>query len=114
MLVGSVVVHDDMQVEFGRRLCVDLFEEADEFLMPMPRRAVSDHLSVEYAEGCKQSGRTVAFVVVRVIVPQRPLFNGRPGWVRSRAWIWLFSSTHRTRDLSGDLDTVPRHRKASR
>ena len=24
-----------------------------------------------------------------VIVPQRPFFIGSPGWVRSRAWIWL-------------------------
>ena len=29
-----------------------------------------------------------------VIVPARPFFMGRPGWVRSSAWIWLFSSTH--------------------
>ena len=26
-----------------------------------------------------------------VIVPARPFFIGRPGWVRSSAWIWLFS-----------------------
>src|SRR5207245_2739269 len=31
-----------------------------------------------------------------VIVPHRPFFRGRPGWVRSKAWIWLFSSTHTT------------------
>jgi hypothetical protein len=31
-----------------------------------------------------------------VIVPARPGFIGSPGWVRSRAWIWLFSSTERT------------------
>jgi hypothetical protein len=28
-----------------------------------------------------------------VIVVQRPFFSGKPGWVRSRAWIWLFSYT---------------------
>src|SRR3990172_7097809 len=42
-----------------------------------------------------------------VIVPQRPFFIGRPGCVRSRAWIWLFSSTHKTRDLSGGLRYRP-------
>jgi hypothetical protein len=29
-------------------------------------------------------------------VPARPGFIGKPGWVRSSAWIWLFSSTERT------------------
>jgi hypothetical protein len=28
-----------------------------------------------------------------VMVPARPFFIGRPSWVRSNAWIWLFSST---------------------
>lgn len=32
-----------------------------------------------------------------VIVAARPVFSGRPGCVRSRAWIWLFSSTHSIR-----------------
>jgi hypothetical protein len=27
------------------------------------------------------------------MVAQRPGFSGRPGCVRSSAWIWLFSST---------------------
>src|SRR6266478_3241607 len=27
------------------------------------------------------------------MVPARPFFIGNPGWVRSSAWIWLFSST---------------------
>ncbi len=26
-------------------------------------------------------------------LPARPFFSGKPGWVRSSAWIWLFSST---------------------
>src|SRR5207248_4674207 len=36
-----------------------------------------------------------------VIVPHRPFFRGRPGWVRSKAWIWLFSSTHNTIPFCG-------------
>jgi uncharacterized protein (TIGR03437 family) len=34
------------------------------------------------------------------MVPQRPFWIGSPGWVRSSAWIWLFSSTQST-SLSG-------------
>jgi hypothetical protein len=65
VLVGRVVVHDDMQREFGRSLDVDLLEETDELLMPMARHAVANHLAVEHAEGRKQGGRAVAPVVVR-------------------------------------------------
>ena len=65
VLVGRVIVHDDMQIEFGRGLDVDLLEETDELLMPMARHAVANHLAVEHAEGRKQGGRAVALVVVR-------------------------------------------------
>lgn len=65
MLVGSIVVNDEMQVDLRRGLGVDRFEETDEFLMPMSRHAIADHLAIEHAEGRKQRGRAVAFVVVR-------------------------------------------------
>ena len=53
MLVGSIVVHDKMQIEFGRGFSVDLFEEADEFLMPMPRHAITDHSAIKHTESGK-------------------------------------------------------------
>jgi len=65
MLVCPVIVHDEMQVELGRGLGIDFLEETDEFLMPMPRHAVANHFAVEHAEGRKQRGSAVAFVVVR-------------------------------------------------
>ena len=64
VLMGRVIVRNEMQVEFGRGLDVDLVEEADELLMPMARHAFADHLAVEHVEGRKQCGRTIAFVVV--------------------------------------------------
>ena len=63
--VGPVIVHDQMQIELGRRLGVDCLEEPDEFLVPMPRHAVADDFPIEHAQGRKQGGRAVAFVVVR-------------------------------------------------
>src|SRR3990170_3469222 len=50
MFVGPIVVHDEMQVEFGRRFGVDLLEETDELLVPMARHAVADHLPVEQTQ----------------------------------------------------------------
>ena len=38
VLVGCVIVHDQMQIEIGRRLGVDLVEETNEFLVSMTRR----------------------------------------------------------------------------
>jgi hypothetical protein len=35
------------------------------------------------------------------MVPARPFFIGKPGWVRSSAWIWLFSSTDNTMAWAG-------------
>ncbi len=37
------------------------------------------------------------------MVPHLPGFMGRPGWVRSSAWIWLFSSIESTTAWSGGL-----------
>jgi hypothetical protein len=36
------------------------------------------------------------------MVAEGPFFRGRPGWVRSSAWIWLFSSTLRRIDIKPD------------
>jgi len=42
MLVGGVIVDDQMQLSAGRGLAVDLVEKADEFLMPMARHALAE------------------------------------------------------------------------
>src|ERR1035437_8570118 len=41
------------------------------------------------------------------MVAPRPFFIGSPGWVRSSACIWLFSSTHNTSACSGGLRYNP-------
>ncbi len=64
VLVGAVIVHDQMQIELGS-LGIDLLEETDEFLMPLPLHSVANHLAVEHAQSGKQRGRAVAFVVMR-------------------------------------------------
>jgi hypothetical protein len=57
-------------------------------------------LALKDIGGGEQRGRSVALVIMG-LVPARPGFIGKPGWVRSRAWIWLFSSTDRTMAWSG-------------
>ena len=41
------------------------------------------------------------------MVPARPFLSGSPGWVRSKAWTWLFSSQHRTIACSGAFRYKP-------
>ena len=79
----------------GRDLALDSVEKADELLMSVALHAASDDLALKHIEGGKQGCGAVALVIVG-IVAQRPFFIGSPGWVRSRAWIWLFSSMLRT------------------
>lgn len=43
MLVGGVVVGDQMQVAPRRRFAIDLAQEFQPLLVPMPRQALADH-----------------------------------------------------------------------
>lgn len=76
--------------------------------MAMPRLTGADQLAREDMEGGEQSRRAMPLVVMGHRGP-RLFFKGSPGWVRSRAWIWLFSSAQKTRALSGGLRVEPDH-----
>src|ERR1039457_5008693 len=93
-LVGGIIVDDEMQVEMGQRAFVDGLEEAEELAMPVARHAFAHDGAVEHVESREQGRGTVALVVMRHR-PAAALLHRKPGWVRSRAWIWLFSSTAR-------------------
>ena len=64
VLVGGVVVEDDMNQLSGREFGLDGIEKADEFLMTVPLHAATDNLAFQHVEGGKQRGRPVPLVVV--------------------------------------------------
>jgi len=64
MLVGSIVVDDEMDVELGRHIGLDVTQEGEELLMTMAGFALGDDGAVEYVEGGEQGGGAVAPVVV--------------------------------------------------
>ena len=70
----------------GRDRRLDRVEEADELLVPVALHAVADDRAVEHVERGEQRGGAVALVVMGHRAG-RPFFIGRPGWVRSSAWI---------------------------
>jgi hypothetical protein len=61
VLVGGVVVDDEVNVEGRGRGLVDALEEAQELLIAVARPALGEHSSGGDVEGCKQ----------RVVVPLR-------------------------------------------
>jgi len=65
MFVRAIIIHDQMEIEFGRSFIVDFLQESQELLVPMAGHAVPDHLAVEHAQGGKQSGRPMAGVIMR-------------------------------------------------
>jgi len=65
MFVRPIVVHNEMQIEMGRRLGVNLLEEPDELLMAMPRQAIADYVPIKQVQRGKQGRRAMAFIVMR-------------------------------------------------
>ena len=48
MLVSTIIIYDEMQIEMGRGLGINLLKEPDELLMPMPGHAVTDNFPVNH------------------------------------------------------------------
>jgi hypothetical protein len=64
VLVGGVLVEDDVDVEIRRHRLVDGAQEAEELLVPVARAALCQGGAVEPVEGGEQGGGAMAEVVV--------------------------------------------------
>lgn len=69
MAVRGVVVADAVNVQLDGDGLVDLAQEGQELLMPVPRLAGGEHCTVEHVERREQRGLAVALVVVRDAFP---------------------------------------------
>jgi hypothetical protein len=65
MLVGGVVVEDDVDRLVGRKLALKSVEKADEFDMAVALHAAANDGAVEHAKCREQGGGAVPLVVVR-------------------------------------------------
>ena len=54
VLVGAVVVDDQVQIELLGHLFVDPSQKAEELLVPLPGLAFGDHCTGGPIQGCKQ------------------------------------------------------------
>ena len=64
MLVGGVVVEDDVHGRFSRHLRFNCIQKADELLVTMALHATADDLAFEHVESGEQRCCPVAFIVV--------------------------------------------------
>src|ERR1700741_5553598 len=100
MFVGGIVVEDDVDRLVGSNPALDSVEKADEFDMAGALPAAADDGAVERAECRELGGGAVPLVVMRHGLAPSGL-ERQPGWVRSSAWIWFFSSIDSTTAWAG-------------
>ena len=60
VLVGAIIVEDDMDDLAGRNLRLDGVEEADELLVPVALHVAANNGAVEDVEGGEEGGGTAA------------------------------------------------------
>ena len=66
MLMGGVIVGDDVDGEIAWGLFIDGFEKGEPLLMAVARRQVGDQLTLEIIERGKQGQRAMSHVIVRL------------------------------------------------
>jgi hypothetical protein len=64
MLVGGIVVDDDMDRPLLRHSGLDDVEKPDELLMAVALHALADDLTFKHIEGSEQRGRAMALIVM--------------------------------------------------
>lgn len=78
-LVGGVVVDDEMDVELGRHIGLDVALEGEELLVMMAAFALGDDRTVEHVEGGEEGGDTLTRVVVGDALDVAE-HHGKQGW----------------------------------
>jgi hypothetical protein len=102
MLVRGIIVANDVDVLNCGDGSIDFFQEGQPLVVAVSRGSMSENLAAEVIQGRKEGYRAVPIVVVGARADV-PLPKGKPVWVRSRAWHWLFSSQHSTTAFRGGL-----------
>ena len=84
-LVRGVIVDDQMQIEMGGRLAVDLPQERQEFVRPVAWQTFADDLASRHIKRGEERCRAVA-LESWVIVPARPWASRRSSSARPLRW----------------------------
>ena len=95
-----------MHIQMGGNFAVDRLQELVELDRAVTLVQAPDHLAPRQVQRGVEAGGPVALIVMRRALGRAGSI-GRTGRVRSNAWIWLFSSTHRTTARSGGFRYSP-------
>ena len=101
-LVGGVVAGNQVHVQLGGHLGLDSIEKLAELQGPVAAVALANHLTGPGVQSGEEGRGAVAHVIMGAPLGLART-QGQSGLVRSRAWIWDFSSTHKTSARSGGL-----------
>jgi len=100
MLVGGIVVEDDVDRLVGWHLGIDGVEKTDELLVPVTLHVPADDGAVEHVEGGKQRRRVMPLVVMGHGA-KPALLQGQAGLGAVERLDRLFSSTDSTMAWAG-------------
>ena len=107
LLVGRVIVEDDVDGLVGGHFDFNGVQEPDELLMPVPLHIAADHRTIQDIERCKQGRGPIAFIVMRHGCPATALERQpRLGAIESLDLALLIDRQHdgvgRWRDIEPD------------
>jgi hypothetical protein len=117
VLVGGIVIANDVKLEFGSRLPIDLAQEGQPLLMTMARGGMSEYLAGQIVQGSKEGYRSMAIVVVglgaNVSLAQR---QARLGAFESLTLALFITAEHQgpIGRIEIEAHHVPEHRWAAR
>ena len=103
MLVGRIVVQDEMEVEFGRRLAVDEPQKGEKLLMAMTLGAFAEHFAGGHIESGEQGRGSVSDIVMGIAFDIAQSHRQCGLGAIERLDLALLIDTHNTIALSGGL-----------
>src|SRR5215210_2986991 len=108
MFVRAVVIQDEVEFQFGRKLGIDGAQKFEELLMAVARQALSDHFAIQHIERRKQGRGAVADIVMGVRAAT-PLLERQTGLgAVERLDLALFIDTKHDR-LIGRIEVDPHY-----
>lgn len=65
MIVSSIIVQDQIEMSFPRRVTINLTQELQKLLVAMKWIAGTGHCAFKHIERCKKASRPVTFIIMR-------------------------------------------------
>ena len=108
LLVGPIVVNDEMEVQVFGKVPVQPSKKAQEFLVSVPGHTLTDHPSIQQVQRCEQGSSSKPLVVVGH-GPTAPLLHGQAGLCALEGLDLAFLVHTQDQGLVGRIEVQPHH-----